>query len=262
MTEETALVSVMAANNEIGVLHPLAEIGALCRQRGAAFHTDAAQAAGKLPIDVEAAAIDLLSLSGHKLYGPKGIGALYVRRRPRVRIEPLLFGGGHQRGLRSGTLPVPLIVGLGCAFEISLEGMAPEAERLCDLRERLWERLEAGIPGLLRNGPGPGAERLPGNLNVAVPGVEADKLLLALPEVALSTGSACSSAKPEPSHVLAALGLEPALARASLRLGLGRHTTEAEVERAADRIVEEVAAHRGVLERAGAMEVGAPSEPG
>jgi len=225
--ERTALVSVMAANNEIGVLQPLAEIGALCRVRGVLFHTDAAQAVGKVPVDVDAMAIDLLSISAHKIYGPKGIGALYVRRRPRARIEPLLDGGGQERALRSGTLPAPLCVGFGAAARIAREEMGAEAERLLGLRRRMLAGLQARLPELRLNGDP--ERRLPGSLNLSFPGVPALALMEACPGLALSTGSACTAAEVEPSYVLRALGLPDALAGASLRLGLGRYTTESEV---------------------------------
>ncbi len=239
LTERTALVSVMAANSEIGVLQPLAEIGEICRERGVPLHTDAAQAVGKIPLDVDREGLDLLSMCGHKLYGPKGIGALYVRsRRPRLRIEPLLHGGGHERGLRSGTLPVPLCVGFARAVELCLEELESESVRLRSLRDRLWERLRDGLEGVTRNGHP--ERRLPGNLNVSFDGVEADSLLLALRDVALSTGSACSSGRAEPSHVLAALGLDKERARGALRFGIGRSNTPEEIERVADRLIEEV----------------------
>jgi cysteine desulfurase len=242
--ERTAVVSVMAANNEIGVLQPLAEVGAIARQVGAWFHSDAAQAAGRLELRVDRLPIDLLSISGHKLYGPKGIGALFVRaRRPRVRLEPIQYGGGHEGGLRSGTLPVALIVGLARALELALAEREAEAERLGALRDELWRRFSCELDGVCCNGSL--SERLPGNLNVSFEGVEIDKLLLALPELAVSTGSACSSAKPEPSHVLLALGLPETLARASLRFGLGRGTTAADVDFAAGRVIEAVRAQRG-----------------
>jgi cysteine desulfurase len=232
----------MAANKEIGELQPIAEIAARCRARGVLFHSDAAQAAGKLPLDVAAAGIDLCSLTAHKLYGPKGVGALYVRSgRPRVRLEPLLHGGGHERGLRPGTLPVPLIVGFGRALEIAESERAAEASRVGALRDRLFERL-AACGGIVWNGHP--QRRLAGNLNVAIDGIEADALVAALRDVAISTGSACSSANPEPSHVLRALGLPDETVRASIRVGLGRWTTEAEIENAAARIAEEVAALR------------------
>ena len=243
ITPRTLLVSVIAANSEIGTLQPLAEIGRSCRERGVLFHTDAAQALGKLPLDVEALGIDLLSACAHKLYGPKGVGLLYVRRRrPRIRLAPLLHGGGHERGLRSGSLPVPLIVGFARAVEICLEELAGEAERLTRLRERLWNGLRAELPDLRRNGHA--SQRLPGNLNVCIPGLEADALIVALKDLALSTGSACASASGEASHVLAALGLSDAEARASLRFGLGRGTTEAQIDIATRRVVEEARALR------------------
>jgi len=239
LDEGTSIVSVMAANNEIGVLQSLAEIGARCRAHGAWFHSDAAQAVGKVPIHVEEQSIDLLSSSGHKVYGPKGVGALYVRgRRPRVRLEPLFYGGGHERGLRPGTLPVALIVGLARAVDLCVEEREREARRLSGLRDRLLGLLRAGLDGLVLNGHA--ERRLPGNLNVSFEGVDGDRLLLALPDIAVSSGSACTSADPRPSHVLAALQRPPALARASLRFGLGRGTTEEEIDRAAERVIQEV----------------------
>jgi cysteine desulfurase len=230
--ERTAIVSVMAANNEIGVLQPLAEIGALCRSRGVLFHSDAAQAVGKVPVDVEAMQIDLLSISGHKIYGPKGVGALYVRRRPRARLEPLFDGGGQERTLRSGTLPTPLCVGLGVAARLAREEMAAEAARLLALRWRFLSGLKARLPELQLNGDA--ERRLPGNLNLSFPGVPALALMEACPSLALSTGSACTATEIEPSYVLRALGLPEALAGATLRLGLGRYTTETEVDFAID----------------------------
>lgn len=234
ITADTLLVSIMAVNNEIGVIQPVAEIGALCRERGVYFHTDAAQAAGKIPLDVEAMALDLLSISGHKMYGPKGIGALYVRRRPRVRIEPLISGGGQERGLRSGTLPAPLCVGLGEAAALASAEMAAEAERLLDLRERLYRGLKARLPNLLLNGDR--ERRFAGNLNLAFPGIDAEALMASLEELALSSGSACTSTAVEPSYVLRALGLDEPLARASLRIGLGRFTEAAEIDYAVEAI--------------------------
>jgi cysteine desulfurase len=242
ITERTALVSIMAVNNEIGVIAPLAEIGALCRERGVLFHTDAAQAVGKIAVDVEATKIDLLSISGHKLYGPKGVGALYVRRRPRVRLEPLIDGGGQERGMRSGTLPTPLVVGLGEACEIAGREMADEAARLKALRRRLHEGLAARLAGVTLNGDA--ERRIPGNLNLSFEGVEAEALIARLDDVAVSSGSACTSASVEPSYVLRALGLPDALANASLRIGLGRFTTEADVDHAVARIADAVQALR------------------
>ncbi len=247
LDERTLLVSVMAAHNEIGVIQPLAEIGALCRSRGVLFHTDAAQAFGKIPLDVEAMKIDLMSISGHKIYGPKGVGALYVRRRPRVRLVPLIDGGGQERGLRSGTLPTPLCVGLGRAASLAAEEMEAEAARLRDLRDRLQASLMRRVEGLRINGDT--AHRLPGNLNLSFPGLTAPELIAACPAVAMSTGSACTSASVEPSYVLRALGLPDALANASIRLGLGRFTTEDEVDFAADALA--AASSRLYAEHAG-----------
>lgn len=229
---DTILVSVMAANNEIGVLQPLAAIGALCRRHGVLFHTDAAQAIGKLPLQVDALQVDLLSLTAHKLYGPKGIGALYRRQRPAVPLAPQLQGGGQEGGLRAGTLATPLIVGLAQAVSLALADLTEEQARLQQLRDRLWQRLQS-IPGVLLNGHP--QHRLAGNLNVSIVGVDGARLLLALrAQVAVSSGSACSTGRPEPSHVLLALGRSRALASASLRFGLGRFTTEAEIDIVAD----------------------------
>lgn len=230
--ERTLLVSVMAAHNEIGVIQPLAEIGALCRERGALFHSDAAQAFGKIALDVEAMKIDLMSISGHKIYGPKGIGAIYVRRRPRVRLIPLIDGGGQERGLRSGTLPTPLCVGLGRAAAIAGAEMAAEAERVGRLRDRLRQNLMRRIAGLQINGDQ--QHRLPGNLNVSFPGMTAPELIEACPSIAISTGSACTSATVEPSYVLRALGLSDAAANASIRIGIGRFNTADDVDFAVD----------------------------
>ena len=243
VTEETAVVSVMAVNNEIGVIQPLAEIGAICRAKGAYFHTDAAQAVGKIPIDVQAMAIDLLSLSGHKVYGPKGIGALYVRRRPRVRLEPLFDGGGQERGFRSGTLPAPLCVGLGEACALAARELAQEAARLERLKDKLLAGLTGRLEGVAVNGDP--ARRIPGNLNLSFAGIDSEALMEAMPGLAVSTGSACTSAAVEPSYVLRGIGLPDELARASLRIGLGRFTTEDEVDRAVERIVAAVTRLRG-----------------
>lgn len=232
LTEHTLLVSVLAAHNEIGVIQPLAEIGALCRSRGVLFHTDAAQAAGKVALDVEAMHIDLMSISGHKLYGPKGIGVLYVRRRRRVRLLPLIDGGGQERGLRSGTLPTPLCVGLGRAAVIAADEMPDEAPRLRQLRDRLHQGLSRRVPGLTLNGDA--ERRLPGNLNLSFPGIEAPSLIEACPSIAISTGSACTSAKVEPSYVLRALGLPDPVANSAIRIGIGRFNTAAEVDFAVD----------------------------
>ncbi|MFQ4139972.1 cysteine desulfurase family protein [Nodosilinea sp. PGN35] len=227
--DDTVLVSVMAANNEIGVLQPLAEIGARCRDRRVFFHSDGAQAIAKIPLDVEAMHLDLLSLTAHKVYGPKGIGALYVRRRPRVPLAPQLHGGGHERGLRSGTLYPPQIVGFARAVELGLAEMAAESARLGALRQRLWESLQP-LGGLHLNGHA--TRRLLGNLNVSFAGVDGQALLLGLRGiVALSSGAACSTASTAPSPVLKALGREDELAYASLRFGLGRFTTADEIDR-------------------------------
>ena len=253
LDDQTVLVSVMAAHNEIGVLQPLAEIAALCHARGAMLHTDAAQAVAKIPIDVGALGVDLLSISGHKIYGPKGIGALYVRRRPRARIAPLIDGGGQERGLRSGTLPTPLCVGLGEAARIAAAEMAEEAPRLLALRTRFLGAIRARLPDAVVNGDL--ERRLPGNLNLSFPGVPAPDLMAACPGLALSSGSACTAAELEPSYVLRALGLEDALAGASIRIGLGRFNTAEEVDFAADAISAAVRrlAPRGVTTaRAGA----------
>ena len=243
ITEKTLLVSIMAAHNEIGVIQPLAEIGALCRARGVLFHTDAAQAAGKIPLDVEAMKIDLMSISGHKMYGPKGIGALYVRRRPRVRLLPLIDGGGQERGLRSGTLPTPLCVGFGRAAALAATEMEGEAKRLLELRERLRRGLQRRIPGLWVNGDL--NHRLPGSLNVSISGVTAAQLIEAVPSIAISTGSACTSATVEPSYVLRALGLPDDIASASIRVGLGRFNSAADVDFAIEAIANAAARLRG-----------------
>jgi cysteine desulfurase len=235
ITPETVLVSVMAANHEIGTLQPLADIGRVCKERKVLFHTDAAQAAGKIPLDVETMGIDLLTLSAHKMYGPKGIGALYVRRRsPHVRLQPLFDGGGQERGLRSGTLAVPNIVGFGLACQLCRENMAEEARRCLDLRERLRIGLLERLSDCRVNGHP--ELRLPGNLNISFVGVHGEALLTTLRNVAVSSGSACTSASIEPSHVLLALGLSEELAHGTLRFGLGRFNTLEEV----DWVIEEV----------------------
>ncbi len=243
---DTALVSVMAANNEIGTLQPIAAIGALVRERGALFHVDATQALGRMPLDVDAASIDLLSLSAHKLYGPKGIGALYLRRRPRrVELAPLLDGGGQENGLRSGTLNVPGIVGMGVACELAAGSIDEECARLRALRERLFATLARELDAIALNGHPD--ERLAGNLNVGIEGVEAEALLLGLAEVAVSAGAACSSGSVKPSHVLEAIGAARGGARAALRFGIGRFNTEDEIDRAARLVVDRV---RRLRERA------------
>jgi cysteine desulfurase len=236
---DTVLVSIMYANNEIGVVQPIREIGAICRRRGALFHCDAAQAFGQIPTGVNGDAIDLMSVSAHKMYGPKGVGALYVRgREPRVELRPQMDGGGHESGLRSGTLNVPGIVGFGEACAIAATEMAEEAARVGALRDLMKLRLESALERTAVNGSM--ELRLPGNLNMSFAGVDAEALLAGLPDVALSTGAACSSATAEPSHVLRALGLGEEVARSSVRFGLGRFTTEEEVEYAAARVIETV----------------------
>jgi len=240
---DTILVSVMTANNEIGVLQPIAEIGQLCHHRGILFHTDAAQAIGKVPLDVEAMRIDMMSLTAHKIYGPKGIGALYVRRRnPRVQLAPQLHGGGHERGMRSGTLYTPQIVGFASAVQLAIDDLETENTQILALRDRLWHRLSQ-LDGIYLNGHA--TQRLSGNLNISVEGVDGQALLVGLqPVVAVSSGSACTSAKAAPSHVLQALGRSPELAYASIRFGIGRFNTEAEIDAIADTTVSTIQALR------------------
>jgi cysteine desulfurase len=235
----TALASVMHANNEIGVVQPIAAMGALCRERGVLFHCDAAQSFGKIRFDVDAAAVDLASLTAHKICGPKGVGALYVRRRERrVELAAQMDGGGHESGMRSGTLNVAGIVGFGAACAIAAQEMEEESSRVARLRDRLLARLSESIEGIAVNGSL--ESRLPGNLNVRFAGIDASTLVTALPDVAVSTGSACSSAAPEPSHVLLAIGLSPAEARSSIRFGLGRFHSDEDIDFASGRVVEEV----------------------
>jgi cysteine desulfurase len=236
ITDRTVLVSVMAANNEIGVLQPLGEIGAITQDRGVLLHTDAAQAAGKIPLDVTQLGVDLLSLTGHKYYGPKGAGALYVRRRkPKLALSCQIDGGGHENGLRSGTLNVPGIVGLGRAAEICRECMPAERTRLGAMRDRLFAGLQREVAGVRMNGPAPD-RRLPHNLHVSFDDVEGEALVMALGDVAVSTGSACSSGSQAPSHVLQAIGATGDRAGASIRFGLGRTTTDADIDFAIDRV--------------------------
>jgi cysteine desulfurase len=234
LRSDTILVSVMLANNEIGAIQSVAEIARICRASGVLVHTDATQAVGKIPVDVNELHVDLMSFTAHKIYGPKGIGALYVRRRtPPIRIEPLIYGGGHERGLRSGTLNVPGIIGFARAIELAIHEMPEESIRLRTLRDRLYEGLTAAVPRTALNGPDlePAGLRLPGNLNMSFAGVDGEAILLNLKEVvALSAGSACTSATPEPSHVLRALGIGDEAVRGSLRFGLGRFNTPEEVE--------------------------------
>ncbi|MGE0658558.1 MAG: IscS subfamily cysteine desulfurase [Reyranellaceae bacterium] len=238
VTDRTSIVSIMAANNEIGVVQPLKEIGAICREKGAFFHTDAAQAVGKIEIDVNAMNIDLLSISGHKIYGPKGIGALYVRRRPRVRLVAQINGGGQERGMRSGTLAPALCVGLGEACAIAEKEMASEAVRLRGLRDRFLAAIRERLPEVYLNGDL--ENRIPGNLNISFAYVEGESLMMGIKRLAVSSGSACTSASLEPSYVLRALGVEEEMAHTSLRIGFGRFTTEEEVDTAVEEIVRHV----------------------
>jgi cysteine desulfurase len=239
LTPETTLAAVMYANNEIGVLQPVREMGALCRERGVLFFCDAVQAFGKVPVNVEHDRIDLMAMSAHKIYGPKGVGALYVRRRaPRVRIAAQIDGGGHEQGMRSGTLNVPGIVGFGRACALCREQMEEEGARLGALRDALLERLRASVGGVTVHGSL--ERRLPHNLNLGFEGVDSEALLMAIPEIALSTGSACTSATVAPSHVLRALGTPDRLAHSSLRIGLGRFTTAEEIDYAGGRLIEAV----------------------
>jgi len=234
----TSLVSIMAVNNETGVIQPLKEIGALLRKyRGVYFHTDGAQAVGKIPLDVNEMNIDLMSISGHKLYGPKGIGAAYVRRRPRVRLEPILSGGGHERGLRSGTVPTALVVGLGEAARIAQKEMARDHAHIKQLSDRLINKINLDVEHVVRNGD---VEGYPGCVNLSFSYVEGESLLMALKDIALSSGSACTSASLEPSYVLRALGAAEDMAHSSLRFGIGRFTTEAEVDFVVDHIIKTV----------------------
>ncbi len=238
---DTLLVSLMHANNEIGVVNDVASVAEICRERGVPLHVDAAQSAGRIPIDVQAMPIDLISLSAHKIYGPKGVGALYVRRSPPVRLRAQMHGGGHERGMRSGTLATHQAVGMGEACDIMRREAATENDRILKLRQRLWSLLQQ-VPGAVLNGDE--QHRLPGSLNVAFAGVDGETLLLALDDIAVSSGSACTSASVEPSYVLRALGLPDELAHASLRFSIGRYTTKAEVDYAAGRVAEVVSGLR------------------
>ena len=235
---DTVLASVMMVNNEIGVIQPIKEIGAICRKHRVFFHTDAAQACGKIPIDVEDMNVDLLSISGHKIYGPKGVGALYVRRKPRVRLSAIISGGGQERGLRSGTLPPPLVVGLGKACEVAMEEMPKEEKRIKHLFDRLYKGITEKVPEVVLNGDL--ERRYHGNLNISFAYVEGESLLMALKEVACSSGSACTSASLEPSYVLRALGVSEDMAHTSLRFGIGRFTTEAEIDHAVNLCIKHV----------------------
>jgi len=235
---DTSLVSVMFVNNEIGVRQPIEDIGKICRDRKVFFHTDAAQAVGKIPIDVNAANIDLMSLSGHKIYGPKGIGALYVRRRPRVRLEPQMSGGGQERGMRSGTLPAPLIVGFGAACEVAAREMEYDHDHVERLSARLINGITSQIDMVVRNGDP--EMTYPGCVNLSFSCIEGESLLMALKDIALSSGSACTSASLEPSYVLRALGADDEMAHSSIRFGIGRFTTEAEVDYTVEKCVNNV----------------------
>jgi len=236
---DTLLVSLMHANNEVGVINDVAAVAEICRSRGVLMHVDAAQSAGKVELDTQATPIDLISLSGHKIYGPKGIGALYVRRNPPVRLSAQIHGGGHERGMRSGTLPTHQVVGMGEACDIMRKEMAAENERILRLRRRLWSLLKQ-TPGAVLNGDED--RRLPGCLNVAFDGIDGETLLLALDDIAVSSGSACTSASVEPSYVLRALGVPDALAHASLRFSIGRFTSQDDIDYAASRVSEVVGA--------------------
>ncbi len=239
ITDKTVLITIMYANNEIGTIHPIAEIGKIAKEKGVVFHCDGTQAVGKIPVDVESDGIDLLSLSAHKIYGPKGIGAIYVRSKgPRVRLTPVIDGGGHERGMRSGTLNVTGIVGLGAACDIAGKEMAEEGKRLTNLRNELQAGLFERVDDIYLNGHP--TERLPGNLNVSFAYVEGESLLMGISEIAVSSGSACTSATLEPSYVIRALGINEELAHSSIRFGLGRFNTEEEVEYVTERVAKEV----------------------
>lgn len=236
--EDTALVSIMAVNNEIGVIQPIEEIGKICRENSVFFHTDAAQAFGKIPLDVEKMNIDLMSISGHKIYAPKGVGALFVRRRPRVRLKPLINGGGQERGFRSGTLPTPLVVGLGRAAEIAGEEMQTENEILWKYFNKFYKELCEGIPDVYLNGDK--EKRVPGNINLSFAYIEGESMVMAIRDLAVSSGSACTSASLEPSYVLRALGVGDELAHTSIRFGFGRFTTEEEIDFAIETVKKNV----------------------
>ena len=239
ITEKTILISVMLANNEIGTINPVSEIGKVAKEKGIIFHCDATQGVGKIPVNVQEMGIDLMSFSAHKIYGPKGIGALYVRRKgPRVRLEPMIHGGGHERGMRSGTLAVPLIVGFGKACELCEQEMPIESVRMAKMRDRLQEGIMGAMEEVYLNGHP--TERLPGNLNVSFAYVEGEALLMGVKEIALSSGSACTSATLEPSYVLRALGVGSDLAHSSIRFGLGRFNTDEEIEYTIDRMIKAV----------------------
>jgi cysteine desulfurase len=238
---KTILVSIMAANNEIGVIQPIDEIGAICKERGVLFHTDAVQAAGKVPLDVNKSNIHLASLSAHKMYGPKGVGALYVRRKnPRVQLTAIIDGGGHERGMRSGTLNVPGIVGFGKAAELAMQEMPEETKRLTYLRDKLMNKFLSNLDEVKVNGTMDAGKHLPGNLNISFIYVEGESLLMGINEIAVSSGSACTSATLEPSYVLKSLGLGDDVAHSSIRFGIGRFNTEAEIDYVADKLIDVV----------------------
>ena len=239
ITDKTILVSIMAANNEIGTINPISEIGLLCKEKGVIFHTDAVQAVGKIEVDVQKMGIDLLSMTGHKIYGPKGVGALYVRRKgPRVRVSPILHGGGHERGMRSGTLNVPGIVGFGKACEVAKHNLATEMPRIKRLRDKMWTAIQKNLDEVYLNGHP--TERLPNNLNVSFAYVEGESLMMGMKELAVSSGSACTSASLEPSYVLKAIGVGEDLAHTSIRFSLGRFATEEEVDFAITKVLSTV----------------------
>ena len=238
ITEQTMLVSVMAVNNEIGVIQPIKEIGKICREHGVFFHSDIAQAYGKIPIDVDECNIDLASISGHKIYGPKGIGALYVRKKPRVRLMPIISGGGQERGMRSGTLPTPLIVGLGVAAEIAELEMEKDAEHVNKLFYRFYDKITREVPDVYLNGDK--ENRYKGNLNLSFAYVEGESMILAIKDLAVSSGSACTSSSLEPSYVLRSMGVDEELAHTSIRFGIGRFTTQEEIDFAVELIIAKI----------------------
>lgn len=236
--DDTSLVSIMYVNNEIGVKQPVKDIGEICRSKKVFFHTDAAQAVGKIPVNVNDMKIDLMSISGHKMYGPKGVGALYVRRRPRVRLDPIQSGGGQERGMRSGTVPTPLVVGLGAACEISAQDMDYDYSHVTRLSDKLVHKITSNISHVVRNGDP--EHSYPGCVNLSFSYVEGESILMAIKEVAVSSGSACTSASLEPSYVLRAIGTDEELAHSSIRFGIGRFTTDEEVDFTAQRCIDTV----------------------
>lgn len=243
ITDKTCLVSAMGVNNEIGVIQPLAEIGKICRKKGVFFHTDCAQAFGKIPLDVAAMNIDLMSISGHKIYGPKGIGAIYIRRKPRVRIKPIFSGGGQERGIRSGTTPTPLVVGFGVACEIAQNEMQKDHDHIKKLSDKFYDAI-MNLTHIYLNGDRD--KRIPGNLNFSFAGIEGESMIMAIKDLAVSSGSACTSASLEPSYVLHSLGVSDELAHTSIRFGIGRFTTEKEIDYAISLIREKVGKLRAI----------------